>query len=64
MDSTGLMTFLRARDRAELNGHELILSSVGPFAMRLFHITKTEFLIEQRRERSRQDAIETKGEER
>jgi anti-anti-sigma factor len=64
MDSTGLMAFLSARDRAELDGHDLILSSAGPSARRLFHITKTEFLLEERRGRSRQDAIETKGEER
>jgi anti-anti-sigma factor len=46
MDSMGLTAFLRARKRAELNGHQLILRSVGPFARRLFNITKTEFLEE------------------
>jgi anti-anti-sigma factor len=47
MDSTGVKAFLQARDRAELNGHELILSGVGPSARRLFHITETEFLLEE-----------------
>jgi anti-anti-sigma regulatory factor len=64
MDSTGLMAFLRARNRAELNGHELILSDVSPIARRVFEITKTEFLLEGRLERSTQDETRTKGAER
>ena len=49
MDSTCLRTFLSARDRAETNGHQLILTGARPFARRLFEITGTEFLLDERR---------------
>jgi anti-anti-sigma factor len=46
MDSTCLKAFWDARDRAETNGRQLILTGARPFARRLFKITRTEFLLD------------------
>jgi anti-sigma B factor antagonist len=48
IDSTGLGVLLRARGRAEANGHQLLVVGASPAARRLFELTGTGFLIDQR----------------
>jgi anti-sigma B factor antagonist len=48
IDSTGLLAFLEARRRAMSNGHRLLLSGAGPAARRLFELTGTQFLLDER----------------
>ena len=47
MDSTALHVLLRARGRAETNGHQLLVVGANPAARRLFELTDTQFLIDQ-----------------
>lgn len=47
IDSTGLHAFLRARDRADSNGHRLSLVGASPLTRRLLTLTGTEFLLEE-----------------
>ena len=47
IDSTGLGVLLRARGRAEANGHRLLVVGASPTARRLFELTGTQFLIDQ-----------------
>lgn len=47
IDSTGLGVLLRARGRAEMNGHRLLVIGASPAAKRLFELTGTQFLIDQ-----------------
>lgn len=48
IDSTGIHTFLEARRRAMSNGHRLLLSGAGPATRRLFELTGTQFLLDER----------------
>jgi anti-sigma B factor antagonist len=48
IDSTGMHVFLEARRRAMSNGHRLLLSGAGPAARRLFELTGTQFLLDER----------------
>ena len=45
MDSSGLVTCIRARDRAAQNGHRFMAVQPRPSTKRLFEITGTEFLL-------------------
>lgn len=47
IDSTGLGVLLRARARAEMNGHQLLVVGASPAARRLFELTGTQFLVDQ-----------------
>ncbi len=47
IDSQGLDTFLRARERAQSNGHRLLIVGASPSARRLLQTTGTEFLIDE-----------------
>jgi anti-sigma B factor antagonist len=46
VDSSGLHAFLRARERAEANGHRLLLIGATQETRRLFGLTGTEFLMD------------------
>lgn len=48
IDSSGLKEFLEARSRAKDNGHRLLLSGASPAAQRLFELTGTRFLLDER----------------
>lgn len=48
LDSSGLHAFLNARSRAMLNGHHLIFVGAGSQSRRLFELTRTEFLMDDR----------------
>ena len=48
IDSTGLHAFLEARRRAMSNGHRLLLSGASPAARRLFELTGTQSLLDER----------------
>ncbi len=48
VDSTGLHAFLTAHERAKTNGHNLVLIGVRPSTRRLFEITGTQFLLDDR----------------
>ena len=45
MDSTGLFTCLRARDRAADNGHRFMVVQPSPSTKQLFEMTGTGFLL-------------------
>ncbi|MGE5459160.1 MAG: STAS domain-containing protein [Solirubrobacterales bacterium] len=45
MDVAGLHAFVDARQRAEMNGHRLLVAGARPFARRLFQLTGTEYLL-------------------
>jgi anti-anti-sigma factor len=47
IDSQGLHALLRARERAQSNGHRLLIVGASPSARRLFQITGKEFLIDE-----------------
>jgi anti-sigma B factor antagonist len=47
IDSSALHVLLRARGRAETNGHQLLVVGASPAARRLFELTDTQFLIDQ-----------------
>jgi anti-anti-sigma factor len=47
VDSCGLRSFLRARDRAERSGHRLRLVGAGRPVRRLLEITGTEYLVDE-----------------
>lgn len=46
IDSSGLRALLAASQRAETNGHRLLLVGATPGARRLFELTGTQFLID------------------
>ena len=46
IDSTGLHAFVRARKRAQENGHRLILVGANEQARKLFELTGTESLLD------------------
>jgi anti-sigma B factor antagonist len=46
LDRAAMQTFLAARERANQNGHRLILVGASPGARRLFELTNTEFLLD------------------
>jgi anti-anti-sigma factor len=46
VDGAGLRSFLAARDRADANGHRLVLVGASPSARRLFRLTGTQFLLD------------------
>ena len=48
IDSSGLLAFLEARRRAMSNGHRLLLSGASPAARRLFELTGTQSLLDER----------------
>ena len=48
LDSAGLHAFLQASDRAKTNGHRFVLICPQPSAQRVFMLTGTEFLLDQR----------------
>ena len=48
IDATGMLALLDARADAEANGHRLILDGVTDRARRLFVLTGTEFLLDER----------------
>ena len=45
IDTVGLRAFLAARDRAEANGRQLVLTGAGPRVRRVFEITGFESLL-------------------
>jgi anti-sigma B factor antagonist len=47
IDCTGLHVLLKASERANANGHRLVIVGASSAARRLFALTGTEFLIEQ-----------------
>lgn len=47
VDSTGLQAFLRARNVAEENGHELLLVGAAPTARRVFELTELDLLLDE-----------------
>ena len=46
LDSSGIDTFVSARERAELNGHRIVLIGPSSRTRQLFGLTGTEFLLE------------------
>ena len=46
IDGSGLRSFLSARDRANANGHRLVLVGANAPAHRLFQLTGTQFLLD------------------
>jgi GTP cyclohydrolase IA len=48
VDSAGLYAFLQASDRAKSNNHRLILVGASPLLRRLFELTDTQFLLDER----------------
>jgi anti-sigma B factor antagonist len=48
LDRSAMQVFLAARKRANDNGHRLILVGASPGARRLFELTDTEFLLDDR----------------
>jgi anti-anti-sigma factor len=44
----GLRAFEEARERAEMNGHRLVIVGASPFARRLFQLTGSRLLLEDR----------------
>ena len=48
LDRSAMQAFLAARGRANENGHRLILVGASPGARRLFELTNTEFLLDDR----------------
>lgn len=48
IDSSGLKEFLEARSRAKDNGHRLLFSGASPAAQRLFELTGTRFLLDEK----------------
>ena len=46
LDRSAMQAFLAARERANQNGHRLILVGASPGARRLFELTNTEFLLD------------------
>lgn len=48
IDSVALHSLIRARERAETNGRQLILVGARPTARRLFELTCTEYLLDDR----------------
>jgi anti-anti-sigma factor len=46
IDSSGLHAFIKARQRAGLNGHLLLIVGASAFTRRLFELTGTEFLLD------------------
>lgn len=48
IDSSGLKEFLEARSRAKDNGHRLLMSGASPAAQRLFELTGTRFLLDEK----------------
>ena len=48
LDRSAMQAFLAARERANQNGHRLILVGASPGARRLFELTDTEFLLDDR----------------
>ncbi|HEV8089248.1 MAG TPA: STAS domain-containing protein [Actinomycetota bacterium] len=47
LDCSALRAFLCARDRANANGHRLLLVGASPCARRLFELTGTKFLLDE-----------------
>lgn len=45
----GLRAFEEAQRRAEMNGHRLVIVGANPFARRLFELTATRLLLDDRR---------------
>lgn len=56
LDRSAMQVFLAARERAIKNGHRLILVGASPGTRRLFELTDTEFLLDDR------DAADIMGE--
>ena len=48
IDSVALHSLVRARERAQTNGQQLILVGARPTARRLFELTSTEYLLDDR----------------
>lgn len=48
IDSVALLSLVRARERAKTNGQRLILVGAQPSARRLFQLTCTEYLLDNR----------------
>ena len=48
IDSSGLHAFLQANARAKANGHRLHIVGATPVARRVFSLTGTEFLVDER----------------
>jgi anti-anti-sigma factor len=48
VDSTGLRAFINAWDRASTNGHRLLFVGVADAPRRLFEMTGTEFMLDER----------------
>jgi anti-sigma B factor antagonist len=48
IDSVALHSLVRARERAKMNGQQLILVGARPTARRLFELTCTEYLLDDR----------------
>lgn len=46
LDRSAMQVFLAARERANKNGHRLILVGASPGTRRLFELTDTEFLLD------------------
>jgi anti-anti-sigma factor len=46
VDSSGLRVFMQARQRAELNGHRLVIVGANPTTRQVFEITGTTFLLD------------------
>ena len=55
VDSTGLRAFIKAWERAGMNGHRLLFVGVMGAARRLFEMTGTEFMLDERRSASTLD---------
>lgn len=60
VDSSGLHAVLRAKKRASTNGHELLVVGANPTTRRVFELTRTEFLLDDRDAASMLDRF-TKG---
>lgn len=48
MDSSGLHAVLRAKKRANSNGHQLLVVGADPTTRRVFELTRTDFLLDDR----------------
>jgi anti-anti-sigma factor len=46
IDSVALRSLVRARERAQTNGQQLILVGARPTARRLFELTSTEYMLD------------------
>jgi anti-anti-sigma factor len=48
VDSSGLHAVLRAKKRATTNGHQLLVVGANPTTRRVFELTRTDFLLDDR----------------